>query len=159
VLSAGRHGERIEILTLIALAQRAGGDTAEALLTLQQALYLGEPRGYLRTFVDEGIQLAGLLRHAATHGNYRDYAQRILNEIDGATDSEPATQSNTVDALSEREVEVLRLVAAGLPNREIGQRLFISEKTVKKHLSNILGKFQATNRTQAVDQGRRRGLL
>ena len=54
---------------------------------------------------------------------------------------------------------MLRLVAAGLPNRDIGQRLFISEKTVKKHLSNILGKLGATNRTQAVDQARRLGLL
>jgi DNA-binding NarL/FixJ family response regulator len=64
-----------------------------------------------------------------------------------------------VEALSEREVEVLRLVAAGLANRAIGQRLFITEKTVKKHLSNILGKLGATNRTQAVDQARRLGLV
>jgi ATP/maltotriose-dependent transcriptional regulator MalT len=63
------------------------------------------------------------------------------------------------DALSEREVEVLRLVAEGLANRDIGKRLFISEKTVKTHLSNIMGKLGAANRTQAVDQGRHLGLL
>ena len=54
---------------------------------------------------------------------------------------------------------MLRLVAAGLPNREIGQRLFISEKTVKTHLSNIMGKLGAANRTQAVDQARHLGLF
>jgi ATP/maltotriose-dependent transcriptional regulator MalT len=63
------------------------------------------------------------------------------------------------DALSEREVEVLRLVAAGLSNRDIGQQLFISEKTVKSHLSNIMGKLGVVNRTQAVDQGRQFGLI
>jgi DNA-binding NarL/FixJ family response regulator len=72
--------------------------------------------------------------------------------------SDQAHLAGLVD-LSERELEVLRLVAAGLANRDVGRRLFISEKTVKKHLSNILGKLGATNRTQAVDHARRLGLL
>jgi DNA-binding NarL/FixJ family response regulator len=70
-----------------------------------------------------------------------------------------SAQSDARDTLSEREVEVMRLVAAGLTNREVGQRLFITEKTVKKHLSNILGKLQTINRTQAVDQARKLGLV
>ena len=71
----------------------------------------------------------------------------------------PLGPSDMPDALSEREVEVLRLVAAGLSNRDIGQHLFISEKTVKTHLSNIMGKLGVGNRTQAVDQARYLGLV
>jgi ATP/maltotriose-dependent transcriptional regulator MalT len=73
--------------------------------------------------------------------------------------AEPLSPLDMPDALSEREIEVLRLVAAGLSNRDIGQRLFISEKTVKTHLSNIMGKLGVSNRTQAVDQGRALALL
>jgi LuxR family maltose regulon positive regulatory protein len=105
--------------------------------------------------------IAPLLRHAATRGAHREYARRLLAAIDGtAAPAVPTThRPGMVESLSDRELEVLRLVAVGLPNRDIGQRLFISEKTVKTHLSNILGKLETTNRTQAVDQARRLGLL
>jgi DNA-binding NarL/FixJ family response regulator len=83
----------------------------------------------------------------------------LLAAIEGAPAAAMPDQGDTIEALSEREVEVLRLVSAGLPNRDIGRHLFITEKTVKKHLSNILGKLQATNRTQAVDHARRMGWL
>jgi LuxR family maltose regulon positive regulatory protein len=158
-IAKGRSGELVEILMLKALAHKREGDNASALDALDRALTLGEPTGYVRVFVNEGEAIAPLLRHASTRGARRDYAQRLLAAIEGSAAPPSQTTTDMVDALSEREVEVLRLVSAGLPNREIGQHLFISEKTVKKHLSNILGKLQATNRTQAVDQGRRMGLL
>jgi LuxR family maltose regulon positive regulatory protein len=126
---------------------------------VDRALALGEPGGYVRTFADEGAALTPLLRHAATRGAYRSYAGRLLAATEGAPVAPLPARVDAPDALSEREVEVLRLVAAGLPNRDIGRRLYITEKTVKKHLSNILGKLQTTNRTQAVDQARKLGLV
>jgi LuxR family maltose regulon positive regulatory protein len=155
----GRHGDLVEILVLRVLAHNADGDQVRALDALEQALVAGREGGYVRTFADEGEALAPLLRRAAARGAYRDYAQQLLTVIEGVAPAPRPDQSGRSEALSEREVEVVRLVAAGLANREIGQRLFISEKTVKKHLSNILGKLGTTNRTQAVDQARRLDLL
>jgi ATP/maltotriose-dependent transcriptional regulator MalT len=88
-----------------------------------------------------------------------DFVKAILAEIGNSAVVAPLTPFDMPDALSEREVEVLRLVAAGLSNRDIGQQLFISEKTVKTHLSNIMGKLSVVNRTQAVDQARHLELL
>jgi LuxR family maltose regulon positive regulatory protein len=155
----GRAGDLIEIWLLQALAHKRDGDHTAALAALDRALTLGQPAGYIRIFADEGEAVAPLLRHAATRGVHRDYAQRLLATIEGGATVPMPAQAESPDALSEREIEVLRLVSAGLPNRDIGQRLFITEKTVKKHLSNIIGKLQATNRTQAVDQARRLGLI
>jgi LuxR family maltose regulon positive regulatory protein len=144
---------------LAAMAHAAGGDAAVASRLLHQALELGNPHGYVRLFVDEGQTLAPLLRHEGARDGQRAYAQRLLTEIEGADSPEAPDPSDSSDALSEREIEVLRLVGAGLPNREIGQRLFISEKTVKKHMNNILRKLEAANRTHAVDRARQLGLI
>jgi LuxR family maltose regulon positive regulatory protein len=157
--AAGRRGDFVELEVLTALAHRAGGDAAAALKAMHAALELGGPGGYFQTFANEGEGLAPLLRHATARGPHREYAQRLLAAIEGTAAAELPRQPDTPDALSEREIEVLRLVAAGLANSEIGRRLFISEKTVKKHVSNILAKLQVANRTQAVDQARRVGLL
>ncbi len=156
---AGREGERVEMLLLIALAHKARDSAAEVFTALQAALELGSGGGYLRTFADEREELATLLRHAQARVSHRDYVKSILAEIAKSAPVAPLGSLEAPDALSEREVEVLRLVAEGLANRDIGQRLFISEKTVKTHLSNIMGKLGAANRTQAVDQGRHLGLL
>lgn len=155
----GRDGDLVEIELLSALAHKACGDQNAALASLDTALRLGEIGGYLRTFANEGESIAPLLRHAAVRGHRRDYARRILHVIEGTGRQEAPFQTVHSDALSERELDVLRLVSDGLPNRSIGERLFISEKTVKKHLSNILAKLGAANRTQAVDQARRMGLI
>jgi LuxR family maltose regulon positive regulatory protein len=157
--AAGRNGNLVEINMLLAMTHKREGNHAEALEAIDQALTLGSQGGYFRVFIAEGEAIALLLRHASTRGANRDLAQQLLAEIDGSAAHSPQPKTDMIDALSEREVEVLRLVSVGLPNRDIGQHLFISEKTVKKHLTNILGKLQATNRTQAVDQGRRMGLL
>jgi len=158
----GRDGDLVEIHIVTALAHKAGGNTADAVQCLHNALELASPDGYVRVFLDEPEELEHLLRYVAARGNQREYAQHILSAVEGA----PATiqhvgsaRSNGPDALSEREAEVLRLVAVGLSNRDIGERLFISEKTVKTHLSNILGKLGAANRTQAVEQAHRMGLF
>jgi LuxR family maltose regulon positive regulatory protein len=157
--ASGRHGDRVEILLLTALAYKAAGNAAEAFSSLHGALSMGSKGGYLRTFVDEEENLATLLRHASARIKHRDYVKSIMAEIANAAVVSPLTPLDAPDALSEREVEVLRLVAAGLSNRDIGQQLFISEKTVKTHLSNIMGKLGVVNRTQAVDQGRYLALI
>ena len=155
----GRHGDRVEITLLTALAHKGSDNSTEAFKALHDALALGSLGGYLRTFVDEEENLATLLRHASARISHRDYVKAILAEIGNSAVATPLSPLDMPDALSEREVEVLRLVAAGLSNRDIGQQLFISEKTVKTHLSNIMGKLGVVNRTQAVDQGRQLGLI
>jgi LuxR family maltose regulon positive regulatory protein len=157
--SQSRAADRIEISVLRALAHKCQGDHANALAALHHALALGEPGGFVRTFADADALIIPLLRHASVHGDYRDYAQRLLTAIEGTTAISVSAQKETVEALSEREIQVLRLVAAGMSNRDIGRQLFIAERTAKKHLTNILGKLQATNRTQAVDNARRMGLF
>ena len=147
------------MLILRALAEHARDDLERSAVALDHALKFGAAEGFVRIFADEGPPMIPLLRHAAARGQHRDYAHRLLAVIDGTAVAPMPDQDGLLSPLSEREVEVLRLVAAGLPNRDVGERLFISEKTVKKHLSNILGKLGATNRTQAVDQARRLGLL
>ncbi len=127
---------------------------------LEAALSIGETNGFIRVSVDEGEQMTTLPPARCPPAvPIANTPQKSLAAMDGSELPPTFAKADMVDALSEREVEVLRLVSAGLPNRDIGQQLFISEKTVKKHLSNILGKLEATNRTQAVDQARRIGLL
>jgi LuxR family maltose regulon positive regulatory protein len=155
----GRNGDLVEISVLLAVTHKAEGNHAEALDVIDRALTLGVQGGYVRVFIDEGETIAPLLRHSSTRGANRDYVQSLLAAIDGSPVHPTQASADMFEALSEREIEVLRLVSAGLPNRNIGERLFITEKTVKKHLSNILGKLGATNRTQAVDQARRFGLI
>jgi LuxR family transcriptional regulator, maltose regulon positive regulatory protein len=155
----GRNGNLVEIYMLLAMTYRGEGNHAEALEVIDRALTIGNQGGYIRIFVDKGEAIAPLLRHSSTRGANRDYVQRLLTAIDGSAASISQVSIDMIEPLSEREIEVLRLVSAGLPNRTIGDHLFITEKTVKKHLSNILGKLGATNRTQASDQARRLGLI
>jgi LuxR family maltose regulon positive regulatory protein len=162
---AGWVHEQIKVLILQALALQACGDVKAALTTLVQALDLGEPGGYVRTFVDEGVPIARLLHQAAAQGIVPDYAGRLLGafafQVSGknAAPVDSGREAVLVEPLSEREVEVLVLIAEGLTNREIGQRLYISQGTVKAHTSNIYGKLGVKSRTQAVACAQTLGLL
>jgi LuxR family maltose regulon positive regulatory protein len=154
--AGGRTSKSIEILMLQALASKASGNTPQALATLEQALALAEPEGFVRTFVDEGLPMAQLLYAAAAGGMMQDYTARLLAAFEGRTaDQEQAvTPSPLIEPLSERELEVLKLVARGLTNREIASRLFLSLNTVKAHTRNIYGKLGVHSRTQAVARAR-----
>jgi LuxR family maltose regulon positive regulatory protein len=117
------------------------------------------PEGYIRTF-DQGPFLAQLLIEAAQRGSYQEYAKRILNSI-GNTET-PVSRSAQIpfaQSLSERELEVLQLIAQGATNQEIAERLVITVGTVKSHINHILGKLDAHNRTEAVARARSLGLL
>jgi LuxR family maltose regulon positive regulatory protein len=155
----------IEILSLKALAFQAGGDTIRALDTLKRALALAEPEGFVRVFVDEGPPMARLLYEALARGIAPEYAGRLLAAFpmpEPEQDSPPAKQapeSDLIEPLSERELEVLQLIAEGLTNPEIASRLFLSLHTVKTHARNIYGKLGVHNRTQAVTSARALGIL
>ena len=158
----GRIDLMIHIQMLRALALQAKHDVDEALTALEHALSLAEPGGYVRVFVDEGEPMAKLLYQAAARGVAPEHAGRLLAAFefetkDGGQRTEPPPSSSVVrpsssliEPLSARELEVLRLIAEGLSNSEIAQRLFIAPSTVKVHTRNIYGKLGVKSRTQAV---------
>jgi len=161
----GRTGSVIEILVLLALAHEAQGDIPLALVSLERALTLAEPEGYVQIFVDEGPPVARLLYESLSRGIALDYVQRLLAAFsdDEPEQSVPSKHQNQesewVEPLSEREIEVLQLIAEGLTNQEIATRLYLSLHTVKVHAHNIYGKLGVKNRTQAVAKGKVLGIL
>jgi LuxR family maltose regulon positive regulatory protein len=149
----------IEILVIRALALQSQGNTTEAVIALERALVLAEPEGYIRAFVDEGAPLAHLLRQAAARGISPEYVSKLLAAFAEATDAALAMPQPLVEPLTERELEVLALIAAGMTNQEVAQELTITVGTVKRHLHNIYGKLNVSNRTQAIARARALKLL
>lgn len=162
LLQAAQEGERkgsvIEILLLQALAHQAQSDISSALAPLQRALTLAEPEGYVRIFVDEGEPMRELLRHAMADGIATSYTQRLLSAFGELTVSTQAA-ADLVVPLTAREIEVLRLIAAGMRNQEIADQLFISPSTVKRHIANAYGKLGVGHRTEAVARANELNLL
>jgi len=165
-----RMGSVIEILVLQALAHQAQGDIPLALVSLERGLTLAEPEGYIRIFVDEGSPMAQLLSEAAARGIMPDYVDKLLAAFEGATKDErqktetaPSSfvlrPSSLIEPLSQRELEILKLIAQGLSNREISERLFLALDTVKGHNRRIYGKLQVQRRTEAIARARELGLL
>ncbi len=144
-----RMGSVIEILVLQALAQQMQGDIPAALMPLQQALTLAEPEGYVRMFVDEGLPMALLLEAAAKHGIAPNYVRHLLRAFGSAEDRTPVKQG-LIEPLSERELEVLRLLATGLNGPEIARELVVSLNTMRTHTKNIYSKLGVNDRRAAV---------
>jgi LuxR family maltose regulon positive regulatory protein len=163
--AGGRISKVIEIKTLQALAFQAGDETDRAMSALEEALTLAEPEGFIRIFVDEGRPMARLLYQALNRGIAPEYVRRLLAAFSSGAPMQAGTtisladQSELVEPLSERELEVLQLIAEGLTNREIADRLYLSLNTVKVHARNIYGKLDAHSRTQAVARVRNLGIL
>jgi LuxR family transcriptional regulator, maltose regulon positive regulatory protein len=154
-----RTGSVIEILILQALAYDAHGHRAKAVDPLRRAVALAEPEGYMRIFVDEGTAMAELLAGLnEASGTAKDYAHKILIALEKKNEL-LTTPQPLIDPLSERELEVLRLVAQGLSNEKISKMLYLSVNTVKGHNLRIFGKLQVKSRTEAVARARELGLL
>ena len=155
----------IEILILQALAFQAEVDTTRAMTTLEQALTIAEQMGFYRIFMDEGASMAPLLYEALERDIAPDYVNRLLqafpiDESEQIDLVEPQNaESGYIEPLSEREIEVLQLIAEGLTNSEIASRLVLSLGTVKTHARNIYGKLGVHNRTEAVARARVLGIL
>ena len=160
----GRVGSQIEILVVQALACHAQGDREAALLKLQQALGLAKPEGYVRMFLDEGSNMLVLLREASAREIMPDYTHKLLAAFESEKQKSedklelPIPQS-LVEPLSQRERKILELIAQGLSNREIGERLFLALDTIKGHNRNLFDKLQVHSRTEAIARARELGLL
>ena len=161
-----RHGDEIHYLLLIALAQEAQGNKQTALDSLGQALALAEPQGYVRLFVDEGQSMAELLRFAISQNIGADYAGKLLAAFPKDVLSEiridkvqTVNGQMLIEPLSERELEVLRLMAEGYKYKEIADRLFVSINTVRHHTRHVYDKLNANNRTQAIGRAKELNLL
>ncbi|PKO15704.1 MAG: helix-turn-helix transcriptional regulator [Chloroflexi bacterium HGW-Chloroflexi-10] len=174
-----RTGSVIEILVVQALAYQVQGNLPLALASLERGLLLAQPEGYVRIFVDEGQPMRSLLlefrpapavRQASRiekHSNGQNhsllvYVEKLLAGFERAVEKQPTTnpkKPDMVEPLSERELEVLRLIAMGLTNLQISQRLVLALSTIKGHNLRIFAKLQAQNRSEAVKHARELGLL
>ncbi|KKO52737.1 LuxR C-terminal-related transcriptional regulator [Paenibacillus sp. DMB20] len=158
--------EQLKLLVLQALAFQVQGNMERALQRLNDALTLAENEGFVRLFVDEGKPMFDLLTEAAIRRIQPDYTGFLLSNIyneqklnDFAIHRPPIRFEPLIDALSERELEVLQLIAQGLSNQEIGDRLFLALSTVKGYNRNIFDKLQVKRRTEAIARARELGLI
>jgi LuxR family maltose regulon positive regulatory protein len=160
-----RWGNVIPLLVVEAVVLTMAGRRELALSRLERALDLARPEPFVRAFVDAGPPLAPLLYELAAGDAAGEYAAALLALLPEAATAAPAptgapeAADGLIEPLSEREVEVLQLIARGQTNQEIAQRLHLAVGTVKVHAHNIYGKLQVGNRTEAVAQARRFGLL
>jgi len=186
--SFGRMGRLIEIMMLKALAMQAQGDATQAETGLMKSLALAEPEGYLRIFLDEGQPMQELLIHwlaDTSDSPLRGYVTHLLSQFDVEphmvtavqAEASPAsapsasskqrqvepevrsTKDTLVEALSEREIEVLQLIAQGKTNKEIARQLILAPGTIKAHAASIYRKLDVSNRTEAVSRARQLGIL
>ena len=167
-VAGGRTGTVIEILVLQSLTHHAGGDTPGALAPLEQALTLAEPEGYVRVFVGEGRPMASLLTAVIRKRVGWDYVRRLLTTCDDddgtaqtATPGEPATNPSRglVEPLSERELDVLRLLSTDLDGPDIARQLFVSVNTMRTHTRSIYAKLGVNSRRAAVSRAEELSLL
>jgi LuxR family maltose regulon positive regulatory protein len=169
LLAAAENGQRmgsvLEILVMQALAHEAQSDIASARVPLERALALAEPEGYVRLFVDEGVPMAQLLSAIAAQKILPDYVAKLLAVFaaDGVASTSkskmPTANQPLVDPLSEREIEILTHVAAGLKNKEIAAKLFVSINTIHYHTKNIYSKLGVNSRTKAIARAKELNLI
>ncbi len=162
--STGLTGSVIEILILRALALQAQGKVEQALAALERALSLAEPGGYLRVFIDEGAPMGELLRRAMVRGIAPEYVGKLLAAFGfrfptSAKSKVEIRKSKIIEPLSQRELEVLRLLTTSLSSTEIAEELLIAPSTVRSHIKSIYGKLNVHKRIAAVERARELGLL
>ncbi|MCR8842065.1 LuxR C-terminal-related transcriptional regulator [Paenibacillus sp. SC116] len=160
--------ERLKIFILMAIALYAHGEKTKALEALREALTMAEPSGFIRLFLDEGKSMKILLGEAVVHRIMPDYTVKLLAHFDNEEQIHKSASNiqlqsipdrGLIEPLSVRELEVLHLIAQGLSNHEISERLFIALTTVKGHNRVIFDKLQVKRRTEAVARARQLGLI
>ena len=159
----GRIDAIIDALGLQAIALSRTKQMDKAFASLQEALTLAEPENYIRIFLDKGEQMVGLLvefLQKSRPAELQTYVQKILSyQVSGISSQQKEASSALVEPLSERELEVLQLIAAGHTNREIADRLVVAISTIKTHINNIYGKLGVTRRTHAISRAKQLNLL
>jgi LuxR family maltose regulon positive regulatory protein len=159
----GRTERAIQMLMLLALANQAQQRQDEVHSAVDRVLALAEPGGHIRLFLDEGPPMAELLRETVSRRGPSDHASKLLAAFaaDGRKQVASSSISSTllIEPLSDRELTVLRLLAAGLSNREIAEELYVSINTVKAHAKNIYSKLNVNGRMQAAQRARELELL
>lgn len=162
LLKAAETGDRrrgvIEILVLQALAHQAQGDTPTALGPLERALALAEPEGFVRLFIDEGPPLIQLLQEAAKHKIAPTYVRHLLSMVGKVAEAAPVKQ-DLLEPLSERELQVLRLLGSDLSGPELARQLVVSLNTLNTHTKNIYAKLGVNTRRAAVHRAAELHLL
>ena len=154
----GRNGSVLEILVLLSLARQAAHDAPGALAALERAVALAEPEGYVRVIVDEGQPMVAMLKLAAKQRSASGYLRRLL--VAAATDEGPTpVRQPLIEPLSERELEVLRLLESDLGGPDIARELSVSLATVRTHTRNVYAKLGVNNRRAAVRRAAELGLL
>ncbi|MDY6878346.1 MAG: LuxR C-terminal-related transcriptional regulator [Chloroflexota bacterium] len=166
--ASGRFGVALELRILRSLALVRRGDIQEAQADLERALALAKPEGYVRIFLDEGQPMQMLLAQWLAHADVsplRDYAIRLLSQFDAeplvvtAAQEKASPAGGLIEPLSQREMQVLHLIALGRTNKEIARQLVVAPGTVKAHTSSIYRKLDVANRTEAVARARQLGIL
>ncbi len=160
----GWQAERLSVMNLQAVAHHARGERDTALQVLGEALALGEPDGFIRVFVDEGTPMAHLLSETAAKGVRPHYTSQLLAVFESEAKYRQAKATllsapPLIEPLSQRELEVLQLIAQGLSNHDISERLCLTLSTVKGHNLKIFSKLHVQRRTEAVARARELGLL
>jgi len=154
----GWQDERLKVIILEAIAHHAHGEKDKAVQVLAEALSLAEPGGFIRIFVDEDPPMAALLREAAKHGIAPNYVRQLLAAFGKAEGRTSVTQL-LIEPLSERELEVLRLLGTELNGPEIARELVVSLSTVRTHTQKIYAKLGVNNRQAAVRRAEELDLL
>jgi LuxR family maltose regulon positive regulatory protein len=145
------NDERLKVMILQAIAHKANGDEDQAMLVLADALALTEADGFIRLFIDEGEAMVQLLSRSRIHGIFPTYTAKILAAL---PPSRSVSSAQLIDPLSERELEILHLIADGLKNQEIADQLIISLNTVLYHIKNIYSKLGVNKRALAINKAR-----
>jgi LuxR family maltose regulon positive regulatory protein len=156
--------EQLKVMILQAVAFHALGEDDRAIELLVETLALVEPGGFIRSFVDEGAQMADLLSKVAIKRGMSKYISKLLAAFESEDEkgwgkSFQSTTQSLIEPLSQRELEILQLVALGLSNREISERLFLALNTIKGHNRRIFNKLQVQRRTEAIARARELDLL
>jgi len=156
--------ERLRVMVLQSASLHSYGEKDQAVQVLTEALTMAEPEGFIRLFIDEGAPMKQLLLEAASRGVMPDYVARLLTAFEADKRNREDNQllrpiGHLIEPISQRELKILQLIAQGLSNREISERLFLALDTIKGHNRILFDKLQVQSRTEAVVRAQALGLI